>query len=343
MRIPTVQKIAQGLVGIEEAGRLMEMLALHGDFLIDHGDAIPRAAVAQALTMQLFRGLLLEVPEGARYVREQGGRMVFDHGALRTVHAPGLGALPPGHAAFDRVLVPLGYRIGGTYPLERLRMVGYAYSHQDYPDDIAQFFVSEIFPDRFSADVQAAATEVFQVTVDPLTPDAQVLLERLAGGATLGLAEATALVGDLLRLFDRHHPVPTLARYETLLAESAELAWVATEGNRFNHATDRVPDVEALAEDLKARGYPMKPKVEVSRNGTVRQTALRAAQVERPFIDADGGRVVRVVPGSFYEFISRDFIDAETGDTKTGRRLDLRFDSGNAQGIFKMTAAGPGC
>jgi hypothetical protein len=38
------------------------------------------------------------------------------------------------------------------------------------------------------------------------------------------------------------------------------------------------------------------------------------------------------VPRSFYEFISRDpFPD--------GSGLDLGFDAGNAQGIFKMTAA----
>jgi hypothetical protein len=42
------------------------------------------------------------------------------------------------------------------------------------------------------------------------------------------------------------------------------------------------------------------------------------------------------VPGSFYEFIQRERLrDLVTGVP----RLDLAFDSGNAQGIFKMTAA----
>jgi hypothetical protein len=41
------------------------------------------------------------------------------------------------------------------------------------------------------------------------------------------------------------------------------------------------------------------------------------------------------VPGSFYEFISRDMVAAADGT----RQLDLRFDSMNAEGIFKMTAA----
>jgi hypothetical protein len=49
-----------------------------------------------------------------------------------------------------------------------------------------------------------------------------------------------------------------------------------------------------------------------------------------------GARIERDVPGSFYEFISRDTILDHT----TGRAvLDLGFDAGNATGIFKMTAA----
>jgi hypothetical protein len=48
-----------------------------------------------------------------------------------------------------------------------------------------------------------------------------------------------------------------------------------------------------------------------------------------------GGTTVLTVPGSFYEFISRDMVAAADGT----RQLDLRFDSMNAEGIFKMTAA----
>jgi hypothetical protein len=60
--------------------------------------------------------------------------------------------------------------------------------------------------------------------------------------------------------------------------------------------------------------------------------------VTRDFIDAEGGVVQRTVPGSFYEFIQR----ARMYDPAAGTwRLDLAFDSSNAQGIFKMTAAAP--
>jgi hypothetical protein len=61
----------------------------------------------------------------------------------------------------------------------------------------------------------------------------------------------------------------------------------------------------------------------------VRQTALRADPVTRRFRLADGGTVERTVPGSFFEFISRDRL--------ADGALDLTFDTGNAQGIFTMT------
>ena len=116
-----------------------------------------------------------------------------------------------------------------------------------------------------------------------------------------------------------------------MLAESAEAAWIATEGNGFNHATDRVPDLDALVAAQREQRRPMKDAIEVSRNGRVRQTAFKADPVERGFLDEDDRIVRRTVPGSFYEFIERA--------PKPEGGLDLSFDSGNAQGIFKMTEA----
>lgn len=62
------------------------------------------------------------------------------------------------------------------------------------------------------------------------------------------------------------------------------------------------------------------------------QTAYRACTVTRGLIDAQGQYREHSVPGSFVEFIQRR-IDPETA------RIDLNFDSSNAQGIFKMTAS----
>lgn len=298
-----------------------------------------RAELAQALNMALFDGLLERVPTGRAYTDEvvrTGARVEFDHGALRTVRWPHCGALPPGEAAFTRILKPLGYRLNGTYPLDRIKMTGRSYAHLDAPEHIAQFFVSELHPERFSSDFQQAVTNVLGCSIDPLAPQAVAWLAELERDAALPLAEACALLPILVRCFDRQHGAPRLTDYRTLLAQSAEMAWIATEGNAFNHATDRVSDVFAVADTQRALGRPIKERVEVSKSGRVKQTAFQADPVVRVFLDEDGGQVRREVPGSFYEFITRDtYVDEETGRVA----LDLGFDAGNATGIFKMTAA----
>jgi hypothetical protein len=291
-----------------------------------------RAQVAMALNAALFLDLLDRVPTAARYVtalREKGETIVFDHGALRTIDGE-TGALPSGCEAFTRFLAPLGYEVGGLYPLPRLRMTGRSLVHHDLPETVPQFFVSELHVAELPEPAQAAARRVFGQSRDPLGAAEWAALEVLEREGSCSLDEAATIVTGALRAFERQHPAPALADYEALFEHSREAAWIATEGNAFNHATTRVGDVDALAEELRQAGYPMKPDVEVSQNGRVRQTAILADKVQRPFRLTDGSEVLREVPGSFYEFITRDVAPA------TGR-LDLTFDSGNATGIFAVT------
>ncbi|MDN3918706.1 2-oxoadipate dioxygenase/decarboxylase family protein [Roseateles violae] len=292
------------------------------------GETVARAELAQALNMALFRDLLARVPEGAAYVAE-AGKIVFDHGALRTVAWPS-GALPPGEAAITRVLRPLGYRFAETYPLKKLRMTGRSWRHADMPEDIAQFFVSELHPGQFSPAFQATVSRVIGASRDPLAPADLALLEQLARDKVLPWEAALRLLPRLLACFERQHGLFAQSDYEALKAESAEMAWIATEGNAFNHATDRVADIEAVASAQRALARTIKDTIETSASGRVRQTAFRAASVARRFLH-EGQVVTLSVPGSFYEFIQRGRI-AEGA-------LDLGFDAGNATGIFKMTAA----
>ncbi|MET1756304.1 DUF1338 family protein [Novosphingobium sp. RD2P27] len=314
------------------ASAMLQALAIDARLLAPASELITRAELAMALNALLFADLLERVPTAARQVAEvraQGDRIVFDHGALRTIDGP-TGALPRGHSAFARLLEPLGYHVGGHYPLPRLGMTGRAYVHKDLPEGIPQFFVSELHVDQLPEEGQNAATRVFRESCDPVDLEDEDRLKHLAADGVLPTEEAAALLSTLVAAFDRRHPVPRLDDYEALLACSKEAAWIATEGNAFNHATTRVPDVEALAERLKEQGYPMKEAVEISANGRVRQTAILADRVHRTFRLREGGTVEREVPGSFYEFITRD-VDPETGT------LDLSFDSGNATGIFAVT------
>ena len=293
---------------------------------------LTRTEVAMALALLLFDDVCERVPMARAYVGDaarQGRKLVFDHGALRTV-AAACGELPAGREAIARVLEPLGYRLVGVYPLQRLRMTGYVYASEDQAEELPQYFVSELDPEDFSPEFQAAVGRVVGASRDPLSPWAQALLAKLGAEGSLSLEEAQQLLPNLLSCFDRQHAEPSLADYELLAAESAEMAWIATEGNAFNHATDRVQDVERVANEQRRLGRPIKDALEISVSGRVVQTAFRAAEVERLFLDSDGALVARRVPGSFHEFIERSRM--EDGS------LDLAFDGNNAQGIFKMTA-----
>jgi hypothetical protein len=319
--------------GAETANAALGALQIAPNLLESDGNIAPRAMIVMALNAVLFCDLLERAPTGKAYVedlRRAGGRVVLDHGALRTIRFGDLAraALPDGEAAFTRILEPLGYACAAVYPLQRLKMTGRGYRHLDHPEAVSQFFLSELHVDRFSDGFGEAAHRVFDSARDPLDGPAVALLAALARDGAAGLDLIVTGLPALVAAFDRQHDVPRLDDYRRLLAESAEAAWIATEGNAFNHATDRVADVAATAEAQRALGRSVKDAVEVSGSGRVRQTAFRADPVERPFRTAAGTEILSV-PGSFYEFISRD--------SRPGGGLDLDFDTANAQGIFAMT------
>ena len=336
-----LRKTLDKIIGTERTEHLFKLLVIHPEIATDQGPQVSRAVLAQALNMLLFEDLLARVPSAktyADYTLSKGRQILHDHGAVRTVALVGMGMgdLPAGQEAITRILRPLGYALNGVYPLERLKMTGRSHAQADYPEEIAQFFLSELHPERFSPEFQAAVQRVTATSKDPVTPQAKSLLDKLESNGSLSVDESVTLLPILASVFERQHTEPTLADYEILLAESPEMAWISTEGNAFNHATDRVPDVDRLAEEQKALGQPMKAAVETSQSGRVRQTAFLAAKVQRKFRTPEDALVAKEVNGSFYEFITRLPLPKEDGKQK----LDLGFDSSNAQAIFKMTATG---
>lgn len=335
----TLQRLLSTCCSTEDSARLLRAVRVATPILDEAGEDVSRAVLAQGLNLLLLRDLLTRVPTGKQYMDErvsQGRQIMFDHGALRTVALAGMGDLPAGERAITRVLIPLGYQLGAVYPLDRLGMTGRSYTHSDFPEELPQFFVSELHPERFSPLFQATVARVTASSRDPLSAAAKKGLHEMEARGALPFDQASMLLPELLACFQRQHTTPRLSDYRTLLQESAEMAWISTEGNAFNHATDRVQSLDALVAEQRRLGRPLKDVIETSRSGRVRQTAFRADPVEREFIASDGGVVRQKVPGSFYEFIQRE----RMRDPATGLpRLDLAFDSSNAQGIFKMTAA----
>lgn len=304
------------------------------DFSCNDAD-VHRVWLAEALNLCLFHKLVEAVPDGRLYVEEQaeqGRKVVFDHGAIRTVDWVANGELPRGRLAFSRLLEPLGFTDVRTYPLTKLNMTGWGYRQQDLPEDIAQFFVSELHPGRFSESFQAAAGRVISSSRDPLNADQLSILNRLQLTRHCSLNEAYRLLPGLYDAFGRQHGVVQHADYQLLLSESAEMAWISTEGNSFNHLTDRVIDLDSVVTEQIRRERPMKDSIETSASGRVMQTAYKACTVKRTMADASGKLQEHQVPGSFVEFIQRKVDPADD-------KLDLNFDSSNAQGIFKMTGS----
>ena len=333
-----LQEVLNQIIGAEKTSQLTKVLVVDQALSEESGDKVSRAVIAQALNMLLFADLIERVPAAKQYVDHclaHNRTVMHDHGAVRTIALEGMGSLPAGETAITRVLQPLGYALKGLYPLERLKMTGRSYAQVEYPETIAQFFISELHPEKFSAEFQRALEHVVSTSNDPLTHDAKALLNELESSQSLSMDQAVELLPVLVSCFGRQHGDITLADYTVLLNESAEAAWISTEGNVFNHVTDRVEDVDALSEEQKALGQPMKATVEKSQTGRVRQTAFHAAQVTRSFTAEDGSSVEKQVPGSFLEFITRLPLPEEVEGKKV---LDLGFDSSNAQAIFKMTA-----
>ncbi|MDP9014143.1 MAG: DUF1338 family protein [Pseudomonadota bacterium] len=335
-----LSQLIRALVGDKAAEEMLATLQIDRAFLLESAGGVSRGVFAMALNAVLFHDFLNRVPTGAAYVadrRRQRERVLFDHGALRTIRfgSKATGAIPGGVAAFSRILGPLGYHVAGSYPVERLRMTGHAFAHREFPETLPQFFVGELHVDRFSKPFQAGAERVFGNSRDPLSTTALSALAEFADQGRCEMKLAVVALREIVAAFGRWHDMPTLADYHVLLAESAEGAWMATEGSAFAHATDRVADVAMTACAQRSLGRPVKTTIETSASGTVRQAAFKADPVRRSFRTATGSETELTVPGSSYEFISRDTVIGADGR----KRLDLRFDHGDAQGIFKMTAA----
>jgi hypothetical protein len=243
-----------------------------------------------AMNAALFADLLERVPSGLRRRPHCGGRS-HPLRPRRAAHHPlpssATGALPA-----DRRLPPhsgtAGLSRGGGLSLPRLRMTGFAFRHLGDPENVPQFFVSELDVGQFDGAFGAAAHRVFDSSRDPLDDQAKAVLARFASEGAVPLADALPALRTILAAFDRQHAMPALADYEALLSQVRRGGMDRDRGHAFNHVTDRVDDVEQVAGQQRALGRPIKDRVEVSANGRVRQTAFRADPVLRFFRDAQG-------------------------------------------------------
>jgi hypothetical protein len=120
----TLAQLLESTAGYRRTETLFTSVAIPEALFAPQGETVPRAVLAMAMDLLLFEDLLRRVPQAQAYVLDRvaaGRKVVYDHGALRTVKTAA-NPLPTGHLAFARILEPLGYQVNGVYPLDRLAM-----------------------------------------------------------------------------------------------------------------------------------------------------------------------------------------------------------------------------
>jgi hypothetical protein len=329
----TIFAIIREIIGGQRSDQFSQVVLVPESISSFGDEDVSRAQLAMSLFLVLYADLLDRVPHALKYFerrREEEKTILLDHGAVRTVLSGRNGDLPAGEASLSRILIPLGYFHNHTYPLPKLKMTGRSYTHLDLPELIPQYFVSEFHPEKIEDDTfQKAVLNVIDSSIDPLDDQTNKDLQFLVDNSYLPRQRCTNFLNSIAQAFSRQHEIPNIENYETLLVHSAEMAWIATEGNSFNHATDRVKDVQALSSQERELGFPIKDTVEISSSKNVIQTAYKADAVSRAFKTEGDELIHKDVPGSFFEFITRHKL--EDGS------LDLAFDAANATGIFAMT------
>src|ERR1700724_4611881 len=96
-----LSQLIRMIAGDKAADDMLSTLQIERTFILESAGAVSRGVFAMALNAVLFHDLLTRVPTAVAYVadrRRQGERIIFDHGALRTVRfaARDTGACPPG-------------------------------------------------------------------------------------------------------------------------------------------------------------------------------------------------------------------------------------------------------
>ena len=120
------------------------------------------------------------MPEAQQYTEEAiqtNTRVIFDHGALRTVACPVARFPPVKRRSLEFKPWAMCWLESILDPSENDRS---RLEHHDFPETIAQFFVSELHPEQFSPVFQTAVTRVLSESVDPLGPHDLSRLQNLS-------------------------------------------------------------------------------------------------------------------------------------------------------------------
>lgn len=249
-----------------------------------------------------------------------------DHIAFRTMGVPHLGL-----ASFEKIFSHYGYEKRDEFNFTEKKLTAFWYSPPaGEGHNLPRIFVSELRVDELSEEAQRIIrTYTDTITSDPVD--------------TLDLDDASAVDQFL------HQPLwqtPTLADYQTLLAESEYAAWVIYNRYYLNHFTISVHNlkpgyntIDAFVAFLTDRGIRLNSAggtIKVSPDGGLRQASTVAQMIDAGFA---GGDIFRIA-GSYVEFAERrvlpEFQDLPADQIGRQHRRE-GFETGNADKIFEST------
>ena len=246
-----------------------------------------------------------------------------DHIAFRTMGVANLGL-----ASFEKIFEYYGYTKRDEYNFTEKKLTAYWYAPPE--PHFPRIFASELRVNELSDE----ARQIIYRYTDTVTSDPVDALD---------LNDATAVDQFL------HQPLwatPTLADYQTLMAESEYAAWVIYNRYYLNHFTISVHNlkpgyntIDEFVAFLQSKGLRLNSAggtIKVSPDGGLRQASTVAQMIDAEFAGGDTFRIA----GSYVEFAERRILPQFThlpADQITRQHRREGFETGNADKIFEST------
>lgn len=248
-----------------------------------------------------------------------------DHIAFRTMGVPHLGL-----ASFEKIFLHYGYEKRDPYNFAEKKLSAYWYAPPADGRNLPRIFASELRVHELSEQAQ----QIIHSYTDAVTSDPV---------DALNLDDAAAVDQFLHQSL---WALPTLADYQTLLAESEYAAWVIYNRYYLNHFTISVHNlkpgyntIDAFVKFLEERGLRLNSAggvIKISPDGGLRQASTVAQMTDAVFAGGDTARIA----GSYVEFAERrvlpQFADLPADQIGRAQRRD-GFEAANADKIFEST------
>ncbi len=303
------------------------------------------AQVCQALWDYLWRRYRQRVPYCREYqemIEAAGGRVVHDHVAFRSFRHFVYG-LDLGIGYVARILEPLGYQLKGAYEFPDTHLYAQHYEHPDQEThDLPKVFVSELLVDELPAAAADLIKRTLHDAIDQLpSPSLEWVKLREDRRLSLPDGKVETAIADVAQ-FSTERPWPPSLRetVEAVNPVSQYAAWTLLHGFAVNHFTAFVnrqgaaqyPDLESTAAGLRARGVPVRERIDGEPGSRLRQTTTAAVEEEVAVHDADGKAATMPWSYAYYELAERGLVDGRIFHGFVADQARQLFDTTRREG-----------